>query len=90
MVSGHHRKQDGSGLDALDRHLRQHDVYATFHTLLTAEGDAGQLLLDQARNLNADLLVMGCYGHTRVREWVLGGATKTVLASATLPVLMAH
>ena len=40
--------------------------------------------------LGADLLVMGCYGHGRTREWVLGGATRTVLASMTLPVLMSH
>jgi len=38
----------------------------------------------------ADLLVMGCYGHSRAREWVLGGTSRTVLRSMTLPVLMAH
>jgi len=90
VVSGSDRKQDGSSLDALDRYLRLHDVYASFHTLPTADGNAGQLLLDQARILGADLLVMGCYGHSRVREWVLGGATRTVLDNATLPVLMTH
>jgi nucleotide-binding universal stress UspA family protein len=41
-------------------------------------------------DLGADLLVMGCYGHSRAREWILGGVTRTVLASMTLPVLMAH
>jgi hypothetical protein len=38
----------------------------------------------------ADLPVMGCYGHSRAREWVMGGATRTILRSMTLPVLMAH
>ena len=38
----------------------------------------------------ADLLVMGAYGHSRVREWVFGGFTTHVLADAPLPVLMAH
>ena len=37
-----------------------------------------------------DLLVMGCYGHSRARDWILGGATRTVLASMTVPVLMSH
>jgi nucleotide-binding universal stress UspA family protein len=40
--------------------------------------------------VHADVLVMGCYGHSRVREWVLGGVTRTVLRAATLPLLMAH
>ena len=40
--------------------------------------------------MGADLLVMGAYGHSRLREFVLGGATRSVLAAMTLPVLMAH
>jgi nucleotide-binding universal stress UspA family protein len=48
------------------------------------------LLLSEAADRGADLLVMGCYGHGRAREWVLGGATRTILQSMTLPVLMAH
>ena len=50
----------------------------------------GELLLSRAFDLQADLLVMGCYGHARAYEWVLGGASRTVLKSMTLPVLMAH
>ncbi len=38
----------------------------------------------------ADLLVMGCYGHSRAREWALGGASRSVLQSMTVPVLMSH
>lgn len=55
-----------------------------------AGGDAGAALLSIASELGCGLLVMGCYGHGRMRELVLGGATRTVLASMTLPVLMAH
>jgi nucleotide-binding universal stress UspA family protein len=40
--------------------------------------------------VGTDLLVMGGYGHARLREWVLGGVTKTILETMTLPVLMAH
>ncbi len=53
-------------------------------------GDIGESLLSLAADTSADLLVMGCYGHSRSREWVLGGASRSVLRSMTLPVLMAH
>lgn len=52
--------------------------------------DAGNALLSMACDIDADLLVMGCYGHSRLREMLVGGTTRTVLASMTLPVLMAH
>lgn len=52
--------------------------------------DAGEALLAQAGDVAADLLVMGAYGHSRLRETILGGATHTVLQKMTLPVLMAH
>ena len=54
------------------------------------EREVGDLLLSQATDLEADLLVMGCFGHSRAREWILGGATRTLLQSMTIPVLMAH
>lgn len=50
----------------------------------------GELLLSLASDLSADLLVMGCYGHGRAREWVMGGASRTLLSTMTLPVLMVH
>jgi nucleotide-binding universal stress UspA family protein len=90
VVLGRVGVQDDDGLDALDFHLRTHGISATFHSEPAGGTDAGPLLLDKAHALNADLLVMGCYGHSRAREWVLGGTTRTVLAHATLPVLMAH
>ena len=43
-----------------------------------------------AADVDADMLVMGCYGHSRAREWWLGGATRTILSTMTLPVLMSH
>jgi nucleotide-binding universal stress UspA family protein len=52
--------------------------------------DPGQAILSLAADFGADLLVMGAYGHSRFREMMLGGATRTILATATLPVLMAH
>jgi nucleotide-binding universal stress UspA family protein len=50
----------------------------------------GEALLSMAADVSADLLVMGCFGHSRARELVLGGASRTILRSMTLPVLMAH
>lgn len=52
--------------------------------------DTGNSILSLAATISADLLVMGCYGHSRLREKIMGGATRTVLATMTLPVLMAH
>jgi nucleotide-binding universal stress UspA family protein len=56
----------------------------------TTDGDIGNALLSLAADLNTDMLVMGCYGHSRFREILLGGATRTILQSMTIPVLMSH
>jgi nucleotide-binding universal stress UspA family protein len=56
----------------------------------TVEGSIGDALLSLAADLGSDLLVMGGYGHARVREVMLGGVTRTVLKEMTLPVLMSH
>jgi nucleotide-binding universal stress UspA family protein len=53
-------------------------------------GDAGHGLLSLADELGAGLLVMGCYGHSRLRELCLGGASRTVLAETRIPTLLAH
>lgn len=53
-------------------------------------GDIGESLLSLATDVASDLLVMGCYGHSRAREWALGGVTRSLLRTMTLPVLMAH
>jgi nucleotide-binding universal stress UspA family protein len=74
---------------ALQHYLRLHDVESTCHEFGRADA-VGEAMLELARELHADLLVMGCYSHSRLREFVLGGVTRTVLASPTLPVLVAH
>jgi nucleotide-binding universal stress UspA family protein len=78
--------------DALDtriaRHLDRHGVKTVLHELRTA--DAGEGILAQARSSDADLIVAGGYGHSRFREWVLGGATRTLLEQAQTPLLLAH
>jgi nucleotide-binding universal stress UspA family protein len=79
----------GPRLD-LQGYLRRHGVQAQWHRNGEEPPQLGELLLSRVSELEADLLVMGCYGHSRAREWVLGGASRTVLRSMTLPVLMAH
>jgi nucleotide-binding universal stress UspA family protein len=55
-----------------------------------AAGDVAEALLSLAADGGADLLVLGCYGRSRFRELMLGGVSRTILRSQTLPVLMAH
>ncbi|NML14706.1 universal stress protein [Azohydromonas sp. G-1-1-14] len=70
--------------------LRRHGIEAQYHREGPAMVTLGEELLSRAADLNSDLLVMGCYGHSRARELMLGGASRTVLQSMTLPVLLAH
>jgi nucleotide-binding universal stress UspA family protein len=75
----------------LPGYLRKHGIEAELRYQGPDEPPRlGELLLSRVCDTSADLLVMGCYGHGRAREWVLGGATRTVLRSMTVPVLMAH
>jgi len=76
--------------DRLARYLAWHGIDARSVTLRPEGRSVGAALLDRAGELGADLLVMGGYGHSRVREVVLGGITRHVLAHAGLPVLIAH
>ena len=80
----------GSDTDALERWLRQQGVSAPVRAHQVGEAQVGDALLSLAADVAAALLVMGCYGHSRARELVLGGASRTVLRTMTLPVLMAH
>ncbi len=71
------------------RHLDRHGVEADLNPVAEGKG-VGQTLMEEAKLINADLIVMGGYGHTRFREWLLGGATRDVLKGMDRPVLMAH
>ncbi len=74
----------------LVRMLRWHNQNVTINALSDADRTPVALLLDAAAKANCGLLVMGGYGHTRLREAVFGGFTRAVLEAAPLPVLMAH
>ena len=80
-------KVGGVRLD-LKGYLALSGVDAVWHQEGGEPERLGDLLLSRAFDLHADLLVMGCYGHSRAREWVLGGTSRTILQTMTLPVLM--
>jgi nucleotide-binding universal stress UspA family protein len=71
-------------------HLARHGVKAEIERTVSADIPIGDVLLSRAADLGADLLVIGAYGHSRVRELLLGGVTRSILQSMTLPVLMSH
>ncbi|MGI9449441.1 MAG: universal stress protein [Geminicoccaceae bacterium] len=71
-------------------HLTRHGIDVDVQQLDGTDIDVGNALLSHIADRGSDLLVMGGYGHSRLREFVLGGATRTILRSMTLPVLMAH
>lgn len=71
-------------------YLARHGVKVDVMTEEIGAADTGSALLSLAANLGSDLLVMGCYGHSRFREMLLGGVTRTILQSMTVPVLMAR
>lgn len=71
-------------------HLARHDLNVTLQRITASDIDVGDAILSYAADRTADFLVMGGYGHSRWREFLLGGATRQILSSLTLPVLMSH
>ncbi|WP_434619617.1 universal stress protein [Azospirillum sp. B2RO_4] len=70
--------------------LHRHGIAARPQSVIASGGEVGDMILSCCGDQGADLLVMGAYGHSRLRELVLGGATRTVLEGLTLPVLLTH
>ena len=82
-------------------HLARHGVNVDLHKRTSvrhppaqarraAKMNVGEVILSAAADYNADLLVIGAYGHSRLRETVLGGVTRHVLSHMSVPVLMSH
>jgi nucleotide-binding universal stress UspA family protein len=69
--------------------LTRHGINVEITTRFSTH-DKGEAILSACREIGADLLVMGAYGHSRFREMIMGGATRTVLETMEVPVLMAH
>jgi nucleotide-binding universal stress UspA family protein len=71
-------------------HLARHDIKVEVKRLIAEDGDVTDAILSHAADAAADLLVMGGYGHSRLREFILGGVTRGILGSMTVPALMSH
>ena len=85
--SASHGELPGADVGA---YLARHGVRVKVEAIEGAEVDAGNQLLSRAADRSSDLIVMGAYAHSRFSEMVLGGATRTMLESMTVPVLMSH
>jgi nucleotide-binding universal stress UspA family protein len=71
-------------------HLARHGVKAEASQTVSDDVDVGDILLSRLSDLGADLVVMGAYGHSRMRELMMGGVTRELLRHMTVPVLMSH
>ncbi|HYD30196.1 MAG TPA: universal stress protein [Azospirillaceae bacterium] len=80
---------DDTGRDLMI-YLERHGVRTHHHSNLNDDDDIGTVILQVARDLECDGIVMGAYGHSRLRELVLGGTTRHVLQYMHVPVVMSH
>jgi nucleotide-binding universal stress UspA family protein len=83
------KKPHHSGRD-LSRHLARHNIDAEVRMLPGERIDVADMLLSYAADHGVNLIVMGGYGHSRLRELVLGGTTREILRSMTVPIFMSH
>jgi len=83
------KKDEIPGAD-LGQHLARHGLKVDVKRIISPDVDVPSTILSHAADSSADMIVMGGYGHSRLREFVLGGATRGLLESMTVPVLMSH
>ena len=88
-VKGAHRHGPEPGAD-IAQHLARHDVHVQVDHLQVHDLSPADTLLSLLSDRDSDLLVMGAYAHSRMREIVLGGVTRNMLEHMTVPVLMSH
>jgi nucleotide-binding universal stress UspA family protein len=90
IVSAERGKQDEIAGADIGQHLARHGLKVDIKRITEGDIDVADALLSHAADISADFIVMGGYGHSRLREFVLGGVTRSILRSMTAPVLMAH
>ena len=90
IVANERGKQDEIEGADIGQHLARHGLKVDVHRISGGNIDVGDALLSHAADTGADLMVMGGYGHSRLREFVLGGATRSMFESMTVPVLLSH
>lgn len=74
----------------LAKYLARHGVEVLLDTVDAADRGVGDVLKSSIASRNADLLVMGAYGHSRIRDFILGGATKSMIAQPPVPIFLSH
>jgi nucleotide-binding universal stress UspA family protein len=90
IVTNERGKQDEIEGADMGQHLARHDVKVDVHRIPGGDIDVADALLSHAADSGTDFIVMGGYGHSRFREFVLGGVTHSIFRSMTVPVLMSH
>jgi nucleotide-binding universal stress UspA family protein len=89
LSSGKLKSDEVPGADIAE-HLARHNRNVSVTRTASGNIDVASVILSHAADTGADMLVMGGYGHSRLREFILGGATRAILASMTVPTLMSH
>jgi nucleotide-binding universal stress UspA family protein len=90
IVASDPGKQDEIPGADMGEHLARHGLKVDVNRITEGDIDVADALLSHAADASIDFMVMGGYGHSRLREFVLGGVTRSVLRSMTVPVLMSH
>ena len=90
VVEGEPGKPDKLAGADIARHLARHDIKVEIKRLVASDLSVANTILSHAADAGADMIVMGGYGHSRLREFLLGGATRDILSTMTVPTLMSH
>jgi nucleotide-binding universal stress UspA family protein len=90
IVSGKPAKDDELPGADLGQHLARHGLNVRIKRITSPDTDVPSAILSYAADSSADMIVMGGYGHSRLRQFILGGVTRGMLESMTVPVLMSH
>jgi nucleotide-binding universal stress UspA family protein len=90
IVQGDAGKSDEIPGADIGEHLARHDLEVEVKRIVSKDRDVMDTILSHAADVGTDFLVMGGYGHSRLREFILGGVTRGILATMTVPTLMSH
>ena len=90
IVANERGKQDEIEGADMGGHLARHGLKVEVNRTVSGDIDVADALLSHAADAGTDFIVMGGYGHSRLREFVLGGVTRSIFRSMTAPVLMSH
>jgi len=90
VIVAEERKNDEITGVRMSEHLTRHGVVVSVKRIAKGDLAVQDVILSYAADSGADFMVMGGYGHSRLREFILGGVTRGILNSMTVPVLMSH